>query len=856
MDNKAEHSTSHSLATQVVKVFAAIESSSEAVFVANTKGQIEYANKRFLDINGLTEEEALGRSISKIPHSNSIALKLMESMKNGQAWSMRHQITSSLYAGITGSELIWVRTSVDPIKEIPDEISGYIGIQRVINQEVQRELEAKNELSKILGLAIQQERTLEDLKKSYDDAIQQVATKSEYLANMSHEIRTPLNGVLGMAELLLNTSLSNKQSHLTNIIQQSGTNLLNLINDILDLSKIEAGKLELNNSSHDLRLIMEEVASTFSERASSKGLELTCIYPASDHSLFICDKQRLMQVLSNLISNAVKFTDNGEVTLELSFGDQEYDQLLHFEVRDTGIGIPEEEQDSIFESFSQSQQTHESTTKGTGLGLTICKHIVEMMGGHIGVNSTLAGSTFWFTAKLEKDTNHSLQDTTTNKHLLDGLKVLIVDDNASNSENIAQQLEEWSIQAVTVSNAESAINLLEEAQKNDQPFSLAMLDHDMPDISGVNLAKIVKKNKVLTEVPLILMNSISDLEETMVWTTAGIKSYLTKPVRQSELYAALVASLSLPDRKKLSSDKKLDSKAQIKQFNAHILIVEDNPVNQELAELMLEDHGCTVEIANNGKNALGVLEENKDNLFDLILMDCQMPVMDGYATTKMIRKNMQEDDHLPIIALTANAMEGDRQRCLDAGMDDYLTKPFKRDQLSAALEKWLPVIEIINEDKNNDPNDVEESSSQEEFNIEQALSENVESDDPQEEINKHTELSEEILNRTTLDNIRALQREGAPDILEKIIGLYLDNSNNIIDDIQQAVEKRDAKKIRSTTHNLKSSSANLGADKLAELCKEMESLGKNNQLEEIDQMHDQLKQQYEFACKALKSEIS
>ena len=856
MDNKAEHSTSHSLATQVVKVFAAIESSSEAVFVANTKGQIEYANKRFLDINGLTEEEALGRSISKIPHSNSIALKLMESMKNGQPWSMRHQITSSLYAGITGSELIWVSTSVDPIKEIPDEISGYIGIQRVINQEVQRELEAKNELSKVLGLAIRQEKTLEDLKKSYDDAIEQVATKSEYLANMSHEIRTPLNGVLGMAELLLNTNLSNKQSHLTNIIQQSGTNLLNLINDILDLSKIEAGKLELNNSSHDLRLIMEEVASTFSERASSKGLELTCIYPASDHSLFICDKQRLMQVLSNLISNAVKFTDDGEVTLELSFGYQEYDQLLHFEVRDTGIGIPEEEQDSIFESFSQSQQTHKNTSKGTGLGLTICKHIVEMMGGHIGVNSTLAGSTFWFTAKLEKDTNHSSQDTTTNKHLLDGLKVLIVDDNASNSENIAQQLEEWSIQAVTVSNAESAINLLEEAQNNDQPFSLAMLDHDMPDISGVNLAKIVKKNKILTEVPLILMNSISDLEETMVWTTAGIKSYLTKPVRQSELYAALVASLSLPDRKKLSSDNEKDNKAPIKLFNAHILIVEDNPVNQELAELMLEDHGCTVEIANNGKNALSVLEENNDKPFDLILMDCQMPVMDGYATTKMIRKNMQEDDHLPIIALTANAMEGDRQRCLDAGMDDYLTKPFKRDQLSAALEKWLPVIEIISKDKNNDPNNVEESSSQEEFNIEQALGEKVEQDDPQEEINKNTELSEVILNRTTLDNIRALQREGAPDILEKIIGLYLDNSNNIIDDIQQAVEKRDAKKIRSTTHNLKSSSANLGADKLAELCKEMESLGKNNQLEEIDQMHDQLKQQYEFACKALKSEIS
>ena len=865
MDNKAEHSISKSLATQVVKVFSAVEASSEAVFIADTKGRIEYANQKFLDINGLTEEKALGSSISKIPHSSNIALKLLQALKNGQPWSMRHQITSSMYAGINGSELIWVRTSIDPIMEVPDEISGYIGIQRVINQEVERELQYKKELSKILGLAIKQEKTLEELKESYDEALEQVVSKSTFLANMSHEIRTPLNGVLGMAELLQNTNLSNKQSHLTDVIQQSGKNLLFLINDILDLSKIEAGKLELNNSPCDLRLIVEEVVSTFSERASSKGLELTCIYPANDHSIFLCDRQRLVQILSNLISNAIKFTDKGEVIVKINIDGNS----LRFEISDTGAGIPEEDQRSIFESFSQSEQTQGQSINGTGLGLTICKQLVGLMDGEIDVTSTLGkGSTFWFTIELEKDTNDNSRQLPNNEHLLADLKVLIVDENKSNSENITLQLKEWHIQSFTVESVPSAIEMLQEAQKNNSPFSQVIFDHDISDIRGNNLARIVKKNKVLSKIPLILMTSISDLEDTQVWTSAGITSYITKPVRQSEIYNALLTTLSLSDLT-LVNNPEADSKSGFKAFNAHILIAEDNPVNQELAQLMLEEHDCTVKIASNGKKAIAALEENKEKPFDLILMDCQMPEMDGYATTEMIRKTIETETHLPIVALTANAMEGDRQRCLDAGMDDYLTKPFSRIQLSQILEKWLPesaiegVENLASESTEIDDIvlDLEDNLPIEDQIIDVEIESNSVITDDEEiaEENKTIQTKEETvekLNRNTINNIRALQREGAPDILEKIVGLYLDNSSNIIVEIQQSVEQRDAKKIRSAAHSLKSSSANLGADSLAELCKEMELLGKDNQLENIDQKYDQLKLKYEVTRDALQLEIA
>ena len=850
MDKHAEHSTSQTIANKVLKVYSAIEASGEAIFVTDIKGRIEYVNQRFLALNGWQETETLGRSVSNIPYSKNVALKLLEAMKQGRTWDSRHQIKNPQKVSTDKSGLIWVKTSVSPIMEIPGEITGFVGVQRNINAEVIMELRFKKELGEVLSLAIQRGKALQKSKFKQEQALQQVVTKSEFLASMSHEIRTPLNGVLGMTELLLNTSLSNKQKHLANIIHRSGHTLLDLINDILDLSKIEAGKLELNNSSHDLRLLIEDVASTFAERTNSKGLELTCIYPTKDHTFYFCDKQRLTQLLSNLIGNAIKFTHQGEIIIQTTLIEDTDDQhLVRFEIKDTGAGIPEDKVETIFESFSQIRHEIEPETKGTGLGLAICKHLATLMGGEIGVHSKQGeGSTFWFTARLQKDhSSKPVKPLHEHDHMLKGLKILVVDDNATSRENISDQLKLWDIDAHTADSAATAISMLKQAHDENAPYSLALLDHDMPDIGGLNLARILKENDILAKTPLILLNAISDLEETMVWTSAGIKSYLTKPVRQTELYNCLIATLSLPNRKPdLKEQNTITEAATVRQYNGRVLVAEDNAVNQELAELMLSEHGCEVLIAGNGQKALDAIKENINSPFDLILMDCQMPVMDGYTSSNEIRKCTENLPRVPIVALTANAMEGDRQRCLDAGMDDHLTKPFSRSQLIEILEKWMPGNQS-NVESRKQP-------------IISHLSEiPVDNDTTTIEVAEEpsaTFVKSDKINYQTLENIRSLQREGAPDILTKIVGLYLDNSTSLIADVEQAVDNRDGNKLRSAAHSLKSSSANLGADFLAAVCKELEAMGKNNQMDESDEKLKQLKEEYRIACEALTNEIS
>ncbi len=892
MDNSAEQSTSETLKTlktltpQSAKIYSAIEYSSNAVFITDPKGRIEYANQKFLKLNGWTEECVIGRSMSEIPHSKNIAIKLLQALKQGSHWSIRHQITSPLAIELK-SKLIWIRTTIDPIKEPSETISGYIGVQSVIHEEVLNELQTKKDLNNLLALSIKQEKILETLKKAHDEALHKVEAKSEFLASMSHDIRTPMTGILGMTELLQNTKLSTKQSHLTNLIHQSGKNLLDLINNILNLSKIEAGKLELNTEFQDLRLLMEEVASTFSEPASSKGLDLICIYPVNDHALFLCDKQRLIQILSNLIGNAIKFTDKGEIIISVSL-DQK-DGLPRFEVTDTGPGIPEQDQKSIFGSFSQSQSTNKHASKGTGLGLTICKHYCNLMGGDIGVDSILGvGSTFWFTALLEKKESDRDKSQLSDNTTLAGVKVLILDHNKSNAKNIAEQLKVWGMEVVISDSAKNAVALLESAQKNAKPFSLALLDHDMPDISGANLAKVMRSNKILVNTPLVLMNSISDLEETMVWTSIGIKSYLTKPIRQSDLHNALLATLSIPNRKKISTQKNETSPNSPKAiFDVNVLVAEDNPVNQELVELVLQECGCNVVVVNNGKQVITALSEEQSS-FDLILMDCQMPELDGYMTTKFIREAMVDKKDLPIIALTANAMDGDQKACFEVGMNDYLAKPFSKNQLIEKMRKWLKqdsltfapnstdtqVKETITKEiKKQSATPIPERGlisetdvlelTQPEPEIKEMPNLDLFIPEPEDEketttaINtNHQQNITTCLNKNTLNNIKALQREGAPKILNKIIDLYFKNSEKIVNEIEQAVNKKDAKKIRSSAHSLKSSSANLGAEDLANLCKEMELFGENNHLNSIEQKFSELKQQYKATCRALKREIS
>lgn len=852
METSARPTPSQAMASHAAKVFSALEFTDKGLFLIDLKGEIEYANQYFLYLNDLTEQEALGKSISDIPHSENVSKNILDALEEKTSCISRHQIMNCKLAE-DDSKLIWIETRLDPITDANNEVSGFIGVQRDISEEIKNELRTKKEMGQVMSLVIKQDKTIKDLKASHEKALKQVVTKSEFLANMSHDIRTPMNGVLGMTELLLNTDLSNKQRHLTNTIQRSGHSLLSLINNILDLSKIEAGKLELNSSSHNLRLLIEDVASTFAEQSNRKGLELTCIYPAKNRSFFYCDKERITQVISNLLGNAIKFTEEGEVIIRVIVDHSESDKksLVRFEITDTGTGIPAEDQETIFESFSQVAMNPERSSKGTGLGLAICKQLSLLMGGEIGVETTdTQGSTFWFTALLEVDnTREKFSQLGDDGHLLQGMKVLVVDDNATNREKILNLLREWDIEANATDDSEEAIKILKQSQDNDNHYTVAMLDNDMPHTNGVNLAKLLKEKNILTKTRLILLNNIADLEETTIWTSAGIKSYLTKPVRQSELFNCLVATVSLPERKPGLVSREKSRHDSIEQFDASILVAEDNIVNQELAVHLLQEHGCKVHIADDGQKCLDALEDKNLGTFDLVLMDCQMPVMDGYTTTTEIRTRLKCEYHLPIIALTANAMEGDRQRCIDAGMDDYLTKPFSRNQLTDVLKKWLSHKLTKSLEKQKTDQTIEEQQEitaliSTPVNQETTLARTVEDD------------TRSVLNKTTLDNIRSLQREGAPDILEKIIGLYLSNSNNLLEELEKSVRMKDSMQLRSAAHSLKSSSANLGADILAGLCQKMETMGKEGNLQGSDETFETLKMEYEAACNALNQEIS
>ncbi|MDO9118606.1 MAG: response regulator [Nitrospira sp.] len=653
--------------------------------------------------------------------------------------------------------------------------------------------------------------------------------KSQFLANMSHEIRTPMNGVLGMAELLMNSPLTEKQRHLATSVHRSGTALLGIINDILDFSKIEAGKLELEQMEFGLRDTIEEAVDLFAEPAGKKGVELTCYIPADIPDNVLGDPVRLRQILLNLVGNAVKFTPSGDVAVRVTCVNQGIDALtLKVEIADTGLGIPAQVQSRLFTAFSQADGSTTRRFGGTGLGLAIVKQLVELMGGEVGVMSAPGkGSTFWFTIQLGQGTPHAPQEAPDTR-FLHHTRILVVDDNDINRDILEAHLTALGADTICAESGAAALAVLHE-RAGTPPIDLAILDIHMPDMDGIMLARAIKEDPRTRHMELLALSSVDSQEHGGDGKALGFAAWLRKPVRQSLLRDCL-RRLRQGAIDRPPEPVPAPTPATLRSSLGRVLLVEDNPVNREVSTGMLDILGYDVTVAEDGQQALTVSAANS---FDLILMDCQMPVMDGFTATARIRDREQQTQvaRIPIIALTANAMDGDRERCLAAGMDDYLSKPFSQQALGDLLAHWrLPRIPA---QASLPPTTTETTGT---------------SEQPPSPVSH--------VDRTAWATITALQRPGKPNLLHKTIGLYLTSSQTQVDGLRQALQEGNHQAMIVPAHTLKSSSAMLGASRLAELAGQIETACRNGQGTRSAELIPDLEREYQQACSIFRQELS